>query len=1314
MLVMVRLAVGPGFLLMQDNARPHVAGPGRDKGAMAAAASSYAEDLTCSICLNIFTDPVSLVCGHSFCRQCITLSLSSQLQCPQCRAAVSTEGKYLQTNHILKSLAEKAKEAEKVKKYRKDKELSEWLCPEHEENLKLFCVTDQRLTCVICRDGEKHEGHKFKPIREAAASMKEELNAFIGRVGNDICATESQANTQREEIRKTREKSQQLKTQIHRQFEEMHQFLRKREDEIQNELKYKEEDAVEKMNSTLKAIETSLSESRELQRKVTSVLKIEEPERFLKSWTEGNTATVQKSFKPRGGNLQVVNSSLSLGPFESHLQFFVWKEMLQVIQPRAELLSFKSTSTDVTVSDDGRSLFCSPQSNQTQSGYYSNAAQARRYNQTMNRPHNRYFDKFVRNRSVHGVAHFYDDDSEPYEDERLYRSSSSNQEFGVTSGQHYWEIEVGNRNYWELGIKDHFLKYDGQKYTTCSSNRPAEITFGGKPRKIGIYLDCSSLKLSFYDADIMTHIHTLSFGPMSSPLSAYLSADYSNPAQSPLTVCWFIHFLQVADLCPEHEEKLKLFCVTDQKLTCVICRDGEKHEGHKFKPIREAAASLKEELNAFIGRVGNDICATESQANTQREEIRKTREKSQQLKTQIHRQFEEMHQFLRKREDEIQNELKYKEEDAVEKMNNTLKAIETSLSESRELQRKVTSVLKIEEPERFLKSWTEGNTATVQKSFKPRGGNLQVVNSSLSLGPFESHLQFFVWKEMLQVIQPRAEPLSFKSISTDVTVSDDGRSLFCSPQSNQTQSGYYSNAAQARRYNQTMNRPHGYLNKFVQNRTPHGVAHFYDDSEPYEDERLYRSSSSNSAFSVTKFTSGQHYWEIEVGNRNYWELGIKDYFLKYDGQKYTTCSSNRPAEITFGGKPRKIGIYLDCSSQKLSFYDADIMRHIHTLSFGPMSSPLSAYLRADYSNPAQFPLTVCWSCITDALSSKKQCPQCRTDVHTEGKCLPASHVLKSLAEKAKEAKTIQKEHGHERAEVADLCPEHEEKLKLFCVTDQKLTCVICRDGEEHEGHKFKPIREAAACLRQELKEGIEYLSEDIIAAESQVNTQEEEIRKTKEKSQQLKTQIHRQFEEMHQFLRKREDEIQNELKYKEEDAVEKMNNTLKAIETSLSESKELQRKVTSVLKIEEPERFLKSWTEGNNTATTVQKSFKPRGGNLQVVNSSLSLGPFESHLQFFVWKEMLQVIQPRAELLSFKSTSTDVTVSDDGRSLFCSPPKKDSSASFGHTIHSDNKPTLVFHSQPQAQIVLAVLLRCRGGALHPVSLSSLQGSITGK
>uniref|UniRef100_A0A7N8Y3D2 Zinc-binding protein A33-like n=1 Tax=Mastacembelus armatus TaxID=205130 RepID=A0A7N8Y3D2_9TELE len=430
------------------------------------ASAFYSEDLTCSICQTLFTDPVNLLCGHSFCRQCITDVLSVKQQCPHCRTDVSIDVKF---KHDVYYVGPCARGWGPVAD----------LCPEHEEKLKLFCVTDQQLVCIICRDGERHEGHKFKPVKEAAASLRQELVHGLKNIGGDILTTESLVNTQKEEITKTKDKAQQLMIQIHRQFEEMHQFLRKREDEIKNELQVKKEDAVEKMSEMLNTMESALSKLRELEVKATSVLEVKDPEVFLKSWTEGNNMVApEQLFRSRAIELQVVNPSVSMGPYESHLQFFVWKEMLQVIQPRAELLSLKRDSANLTVSGDGRSLFCTHKNKQTQ----------------------------------HTSFQF---------------------------GHHYWEVDVGHRDYWSLGIEDHFLSYDGQKFTTCTSNINTELDLADSPRKIGIYLNCSCLKLSFYNATNMTHIHTMSSGPMAKPVSALFALKYRTPDHNPMTVCWY-------------------------------------------------------------------------------------------------------------------------------------------------------------------------------------------------------------------------------------------------------------------------------------------------------------------------------------------------------------------------------------------------------------------------------------------------------------------------------------------------------------------------------------------------------------------------------------------------------------------------------------------------------------------------------------------------------------------------------------------------------------------------------------------------------
>uniref|UniRef100_A0A8C8RIF2 RING-type domain-containing protein n=1 Tax=Pelusios castaneus TaxID=367368 RepID=A0A8C8RIF2_9SAUR len=55
-------------------------------------AKTLQEETTCPICLEYFTDPVSLDCDHNFCRACITQCWegSQTVSCPQscCKAVL--------------------------------------------------------------------------------------------------------------------------------------------------------------------------------------------------------------------------------------------------------------------------------------------------------------------------------------------------------------------------------------------------------------------------------------------------------------------------------------------------------------------------------------------------------------------------------------------------------------------------------------------------------------------------------------------------------------------------------------------------------------------------------------------------------------------------------------------------------------------------------------------------------------------------------------------------------------------------------------------------------------------------------------------------------------------------------------------------------------------------------------------------------------------------------------------------------------------------------------------------------------------------
>ena len=73
------------------------------------------EDFLCSICMEVFTDPVALPCGHDFCLNCITKYWDTKRvsSCPLCNEKF-TERPLLCVNTLIASVAEKFKKPQQV------------------------------------------------------------------------------------------------------------------------------------------------------------------------------------------------------------------------------------------------------------------------------------------------------------------------------------------------------------------------------------------------------------------------------------------------------------------------------------------------------------------------------------------------------------------------------------------------------------------------------------------------------------------------------------------------------------------------------------------------------------------------------------------------------------------------------------------------------------------------------------------------------------------------------------------------------------------------------------------------------------------------------------------------------------------------------------------------------------------------------------------------------------------------------------------------------------------------------------------------
>jgi hypothetical protein len=64
-------------------------------------------DLECSVCSEVFTDPVTLACGHTFCRACAAAWFTSPAKrCPvaRCAASANTQPQALPTQYVLKGV----------------------------------------------------------------------------------------------------------------------------------------------------------------------------------------------------------------------------------------------------------------------------------------------------------------------------------------------------------------------------------------------------------------------------------------------------------------------------------------------------------------------------------------------------------------------------------------------------------------------------------------------------------------------------------------------------------------------------------------------------------------------------------------------------------------------------------------------------------------------------------------------------------------------------------------------------------------------------------------------------------------------------------------------------------------------------------------------------------------------------------------------------------------------------------------------------------------------------------------------------------
>ncbi|CAN0124011.1 unnamed protein product [Lampetra fluviatilis] len=488
-----------------------------------AAPAAVSEELSCSICLGTFVCPSTLSCGHSFCLRCLEAAweTASSFSCPQCRATFPVRPQ-LRRNVALANLAEQLRvgdgmatavvcdncgdgQTPAVKTCLRCEmsvcemhlrphvenprlrdhvlvdpiaNLEERRCREHREELKYFCEQDEIPVCAGCTIAGQHKGHEVFTVENAQRTKQEAFR--LEKTGREKKKTTAESRTRqlKGEYKRVQESLRGTKARISREFERRREQLKEDEREAL-------ERADEEGRSVLSRIQADIaryeSKARGLEQEINQLLAalaVQDPLSFLQDPLHESLRRSSVSQETHDDPAPV-SSSLNLAKVISGGG--VRTNLLAAVYGRSPTLDTNSAHDDLQISSDLRTM--------TQSGV------------PQGRPHH---------------PHRFD-----YWPQVLCSESFS-------SGQHYWEVDVGSAWWCRVGVAygtiprrgdgaecrlggsdvSWCLEKEDDSFSVLHGGVETSLSVPQPPRRVGVHLDWDAGLLSFYSADSMALLHS--------------------------------------------------------------------------------------------------------------------------------------------------------------------------------------------------------------------------------------------------------------------------------------------------------------------------------------------------------------------------------------------------------------------------------------------------------------------------------------------------------------------------------------------------------------------------------------------------------------------------------------------------------------------------------------------------------------------------------------------------------------------------------------------------------------------------------------
>ncbi|KAK5903086.1 hypothetical protein CgunFtcFv8_006896 [Champsocephalus gunnari] len=511
---------------------------------MSAASCLLTEDqFLCSICLDVFTDPVSTPCGHNFCKACISQhwDIAVQCQCPNCKEVFNIKPE-LRVNTFISEMAAQFRRSAQQKAGSSSSEqrvvqpgevpcdactgtrlkalksclvclqsycethlephlkhtglkrhqliypeenLEGRTCVKHDKLLELFCQTDQVCVCMLCTVSD-HKMHDVVPLKEGYEGKKAELRKTEAETQQMIQKRRLKIQEMNRSVELSKEGADREMADGVQVFTALKESVERSQAELMDTIKEKQRETEEQAEGFIKELEQEVSELEKRSSEVEQLSRSEDQLHLLQSATSLSAAPPTKNWTEV--RVRPPSYEGTVRRAVTQLEETLRKQMKKLLS-EVELKRVQQYEVEVTLDPDTAqpNLVLSDDGKQVNCG---------------------------------DVKKNLPDSPERFDSWACVFAKQS-----FSSGRFYYEVQVKGKTNWDLGVAKESINRKGKISLTppkgywtiwlrngheyqALAGPGVRLSLKSQPQKVGVFVDYEEGLVSFYDVGAAALIYS--------------------------------------------------------------------------------------------------------------------------------------------------------------------------------------------------------------------------------------------------------------------------------------------------------------------------------------------------------------------------------------------------------------------------------------------------------------------------------------------------------------------------------------------------------------------------------------------------------------------------------------------------------------------------------------------------------------------------------------------------------------------------------------------------------------------------------------